>query len=396
MDNRKREILAGLGLAAAGLVLPTAMASQKRNTVVVVFMRGAVDGLNVVVPHADDDYYLQRPIVRVPRPGENEGAIDLDGFFGLHPSLAALKPIYDAGQLAAVHACGSPHGSRSHFDAQHIMETGIQDPKATLSGWLGRHADLTDTQNPSPFRVVGIAGAAQRALQGAVPPLALQDFDVFDAIINRGMPYMEAMAGLHDHAGLIDLQGSVALQVLQQLQQTQPASLEPRNGASYPNNTFGRNMQKAAQLIRADLGAEVIAVDIGGWDTHVNQNNALRNNLATLGDTLAAFNTDLAADMANVTVVTMSEFGRRVLENGSAGTDHGHGNVMLMMGAGVNGGQVYRQWPGIALEDLSRGDLQVTTDYRSVLSELLRSRLNTADLSRVFPDFAPQPVGVFS
>ncbi len=373
-------------------------AGASGNTVVVIFMRGAVDGLNVVVPHGSDDYYARRPIVRVPRPGENDGALDLDGFFGLHPALSPLLPYWQSGQFAAVHAAGSPHSSRSHFDAQAIMESGVQDPTATLTGWVGRHVAATHSgSSASPFRSVAIAGAAPHSQQGPVPPLALSSFDRFDSIMNQGADFLSAMAMMHGSNTGLDIHSRLALEVLDTLKRANPAALEPANGAEYANNGFGRGMRKAAQLIRSNIGAEFVSVDIGGWDTHVNQNGALRNNLATLANGLVAFMQDLGPTaMQRVTVVCMSEFGRRAGENGSFGTDHGHGNAMLLLGGGVNGGRVHSDWPGLADGDLDNGDLQVTTDYRQVLSELLQRRSGGVRLGEVFPGYThPGGLGLF-
>jgi uncharacterized protein (DUF1501 family) len=371
--------------------------TSAKHTLVVVFMRGAVDGLNVVVPHGSDDYYARRPVVRVPRPDQSSGALDLDGFFGLHPSLAALLPAWQNGRMAAVHAAGSPHESRSHFDAQAIMESGVQDPSATLTGWLGRHIAHTHSgPSASPFRSVAIASAAPQSLQGSVPPLALAQFDRFNSIVKQGDDFLDAVRSMYGDETALSIQSRLSLDVVQALAAADPASLEPHNGAQYANNAFARNMRKAAQLIRADIGSEFISVDIGGWDTHVNQNGAMRNNLAAMGDGLAAFMQDLGDAMSRVTVVTMSEFGRRATENGSLGTDHGHGNAILLMGAGVNGGQVVSDWPGLQDDDLDRGDLQVTTDYRQVLSELLQTQSSRLDIARVFPGYNyPGGLGLF-
>jgi uncharacterized protein (DUF1501 family) len=369
------------------------------NTVLVVFMRGAVDGLNVLVPHGSDDYYARRPLVRVPRPDQSDGALNLDGFFGFNPGLEALMPYWQSGQLAAIHAAGSPHQSRSHFDAQAIMETGIQDPTATLNGWIGRHVAATHRgADASPFRSVAIAGSAPMSQQGRVPPLALSSFDRFDSIVNQGDDFLDVLGYMHNDNTALDIHSRLAVDVLKALSVAKPAELQPQNGAEYANNSFGRSMQKAAQLIRSNLGTEFISVDIGGWDTHVNQNNALRNNLATMGSGLAAFMQDLGSTAMNrVTIVTMSEFGRRASENGSLGTDHGHGNAMLLMGGGVNGGQVVSAWPGLTDDDLDRGDLQVTTDYRQVLIEMLRSRTASPSIAQAFPGYRyPGNLGLFS
>ncbi len=391
MSMNRRALIGGIGLAGLAAMSNKAMAGSRRPVTLVVFQRGAVDGLNMLVPYADDDYARLRPNVRIAA----EEAIDLDGFFGLHPALESLHKYWQSGQMAAVHAAGSPNGTRSHFSAQEIMETGRQSETATLTGWLGRHLAGVPGED-SPFRSVALSTVAPRSLQGGVPPLAMPDFNVYNAVINRGEAYFRTLDALYRSASSLDQQSRLAVESLRRLQAVNPSEIEPRNGAEYPNTGFARTMKKAAQLIRADLGTEVIAVDIGGWDTHTNQNARLQASLSILAGGLDAFMTDMGADMADITVLTMSEFGRRATENGSGGTDHGHGNVMLALGGGLNGGQVYGQWPGLADADLDRGDLQVTTDYRQVLSEFMDRRLGNSSPA-VFPGYQPTTrLGLFA
>lgn len=382
----RREFLSGRGKANA-----------KRKVLLVIFQRGAADGLNMLVPHASDDYYRLRPKVRVPRPGAAGGALDLDGYFGLHPSLGPLQKYWDSGQMAAVHAVGSPHSTRSHFTAQGIMEAGIQRSQSTGSGWVGRYLAAQGSANESPFRAVGITSATPAALAGPVPALALRNFNVFDALTDQGPAFLQLAARLHRGDDPLSRQSRLAIQAVQALQTKNPASIQPRNGTKYPSHSFGATIKKAAQLIRADLGVEVIAIDNGAWDTHANQNSRLNSRLKQFAEGINAFVKDMGAEMANVTVVTMSEFGRRASENGSGGTDHGHGGVMFVLGGGVNGGRVFGDWPGLADADLDRGDLQVTTDYRSVLTEVLRQHAGGREPVGAFPDFVDRAgLGLFA
>ncbi len=355
-----------------------------------IFQRGAADGLNSLVPHGDENYYLQRNTIAVPLPGETNGAIDLDGFFGLHPSLAPLKPIYDAGDLALIHAVGIPHESRSHFSAQGLVERGIDDKSGPDTGWLGRHLSLSPTQSDSAFHAVSISGNVPVSLQGAAEPLAISDLASFgfDAdVVDSGYPGVLAKL-FHDS---IPFAGSAqaALSALAELDSANLAAITPANGATYPATVLGGRLKQAAQLLRSSLPTEVICIDSDGWDHHENLPTYLPQSLSELANSIAAFYTDMGSDMSGITLIVMTEFGRRVAENGSVGTDHGTAGLAYVIGGGVNGGQVFSDWPGLHASNLALGeDLKITTDLRTVLAELLTKRLGGTDIEFVFPDFS--------
>ena len=361
-----------------------------------IFLRGAMDGLNAVTPHAETRYHDLRPTIRIPDPDQPNGAIDLDGFFGLHPALEPLKDIYDEGDLAFVHASGSPDPSRSHFDAQDFMERGVPGNKTISSGWLARHLASMTTQNDSPFRAVGMGNILQTSLHGPIPALALKSIADFhlngdEREIAR---VQQTLQSLYLGDDWIDQEGQQVFHAFDFLEAADPSQYEPQHGADYGEDFFGLGLKQIAQIIRADMGLEVACIDLGGWDTHAEEGSvegAMADLLAELAAGLNAFYTDMQDDFHRITLVTMSEFGRRVQENASQGTDHGHGNVMFLLGGGVNGGRVYGDWPGLEEEHLDRGDLALTTDYRTVLSEIVQKRLLNAQLDEVFPDFEQTP-----
>lgn len=364
------------------------------DVLVCVFLRGGADSLNVVVPVGDADYYRSRPTLAIPEPGGAAGAaLDLDGFYAFHPALAPLKELYDDGVLAAVHAVGSPDDTRSHFDAMDFMERGTPGDKTIASGWIGRHLATLATGNESPFRAVGMGQIVQASLRGPVPAVALQSIADFHL---AGRPegiesFQQGLAALYDGGELLAIEGQKTLAAIASLAAADPGHYAPQNGATYPASPLGMSLQQVAQMVRADLGLEVACVDAGGWDTHQGQGGAagpMAGLLADLGAALAAFHADLGERMDGVTVVTMSEFGRRLPENASAGTDHGHGGAMLVLGGNVRGGRVYGAWPGLAPEQLAGpGDLAITTDFRTVLAELVERRLGNPAVGEVFPGF---------
>jgi uncharacterized protein (DUF1501 family) len=366
---------------------------RRKKIMVAIFQRGAVDGLNMVVPFGEQRYYDLRPSIAIPRPnGSPTSAVDLDGFFGLHPSLAPLKPLYDAQHLAIVDAVGSPDPTRSHFDAQDYMESGTPGRKATVDGWLNRA--LVKANGPvSPVRALSLGSTLPRTLRGrndAVAMNNLGDFQVRDA---KSSATFESM---YDNSldTVLHGTGKETFSAVKIMQAVQKQSYTPANGAKYPNGRFGQSLLQIARLIKADVGLEVAFADIGGWDTHVNEVGAqpalgqLANNLSDFGQALAAFYQDLGDLMADVTVVTMSEFGRTARENGNRGTDHGHANAMFVMGGDVRGGKVYGDWPGLAEEQLYENrDLNLTTDFRDVLGEVVAKHLGNPNLSTVFPGY---------
>jgi uncharacterized protein (DUF1501 family) len=364
-----------------------------RRTLVVLFQRGAVDGLNMVIPHGDPLYYRERPTIAVPQ----EQVIDLDGYFGLHPALAPLKPLWDERRLAAIHAIGSPDSTRSHFDAQDYMETGTPGVKNTPDGWLNRYCQHAREHADTPFRAVAFGPELPRILGGSAPALAVDDLRAFgiqpprEAVRDKLTRAFEALYASAPTSMLASTAGE-GFAAAQMLRSIDAAHYVPGNGAQYPSGRFGQSLQQIAQLIKSDLGLEIAFADLGGWDTHVNQGGAqgqLANRLTELGQGLAAFARDLGDKMDDVVVLTMSEFGRTVKENGDVGTDHGHATVMFALGGGVHGGKVLGRWPGLAPEQrYEQRDLAVTTDFRDFFAEALDRHLGARDMGAIFPGVA--------
>jgi len=394
--------LAMFGVGAAPLWLARAAdsPSARKKVLVAVFQRGAVDGLNVVVPFGERSYYALRPTIAIPAPKRSsesavaDTAIDLDGFFGLHPALAPLRPIYDAGQLAIVHAVGSPDPTRSHFDAQDYMESGTPGRKATPDGWLNRALPPAGDGNKSPVRAVSLGPALPRALRGHNDAVAINNLNEFKVQEANGAATFENM-----YASTLDTMlngtGRETFDAVKLMQSIQAQPYTPAGGAKYPGGRLGDSLRQIARLIKADVGLEVAFTDVGGWDTHVNEvgqtpgAGQLANLLGNFGQALAAFHQDLGDRMEDVAVVTMSEFGRTAKENGNRGTDHGHANVMFAFGGGIRGGKVYGEWPGLAPEQLYENrDLALTTDFRDVLGELVAKHLGNRRLAGVFPEYA--------
>jgi uncharacterized protein (DUF1501 family) len=387
------------------LAFRSAARGARGDVMLVVFLRGAADGLNVVVPHGEHAYYQLRPSLSIPHPDDRRAAVaaravDLDGFFGLHPSLAPLLPAWQAGHLAVVHACGAPDESRSHFQAMELMERGLTDLHGPASGWISRHLASYDTGNVSPLRAVGIGEQVQRSLRGVVPASALQSIADYHLGGDPGSTarFQAALASLYRGEDPLSQAGRETIAVLETLSALEASGHKPRPEAAYPESEFGIGVRQVAALIRADVGLEAAAIDLGGWDTHFAQGGSdglMAGLLADLGQGLAALHADLADRLDDLTVVVMTEFGRRAAENASLGTDHGHGGAMFVLGGGVEGGRVHALWPG--LEDgqlFGPGDLAVTIDYRDVLAEICRLRLNNPSLEAIFPDYSPVFRGV--
>ena len=369
-----------------------------RDVVVSLFLRGGADALTVCVPHGEASYYRLRPTLAIAPPDSSDpGRVtDLDGFFGLPPALTPLLDAYRDGDLAIVHACGLDSTSRSHFDAMHYMEAGQGDPPSSLlSGWLGRHLQATAPSLESGvLRAVGIGAGLQRTLAGGPKTLPIGDLETFGLAgnpdtFNQRREAIEAM-----YAAVPDPLGGAAratFDTIELLEEIDFAGYVPAGGAVYPEGEFGVAMRSVAALIKAEVGVEAAAVDLGGWDTHDFQ-APIDGQMAVVMDQLAAglaaFHRDLfSSGHTNVTLVAMSEFGRNAFENGSAGTDHGHGGAMLVLGGHVAGGRVITDWPGLAPGQLYEDqDLQVTIDYRDVLAEVLTKRACNPDVGSVFDD----------
>ena len=371
----------------------------RRKRLVVLFQRGAADGLNIVVPHGESAYYSMRPSIAIPRPNRGqESALDLDGFFGLHPSMASFKPLWDQKHLAIVHAAGSPDTTRSHFDAQDYMESGTPGVKATEDGWLNRTVRKPEP-SATPFRAISMGGTLPRALAGNAPAVAIGNVNEF-GVGGRGpagTPLSSTFEAMYSQSQDTVLHGTgrETFEAVKMLKAADPAKYTPARGANYPRGRFGDSLRQLAQLIKADLGVEVAFADISGWDHHVNEGSVqgqLANVLREFSQSIAAFWTDLGNLGEDTVLVTMSEFGRTARENGNRGTDHGHANVMFVVGGPVRGGRVYGQWPGLEQSQLYEGrDLALTTDFRRVLGEGVYRHLGNKDLATIFPGFENDP-----
>jgi uncharacterized protein (DUF1501 family) len=372
------------------------VAETGRKRLVVLFQRGAADGLNIVVPHGEAAYYSMRPNIAIPRPRNGaDSVIDLDGFFGLHPSMSAFKPFWEQKHLAIVHAAGSPDNTRSHFDAQDYMESGTPGAKSTGDGWLNRAlAGVKDPDN-SPFRAVAMGGALPRTLAGPVPAVAMSDIRTFG--VGAGGPGAQIASNTFEAMyeqsvdAVLHGSGNETFEAVKMLRSADPEKYQPAPGADYPRGRFGDSLLQVAQLIKANLGVQVAFADIGGWDHHVNEGSVqgqIANITREFSQAIAAFWNDLGDLGEDTVIVTMSEFGRTARENGNRGTDHGHANVMFVLGGPVKGGKVYGRWPGLAPEQLYEGrDLALTTDFRQVLGEAVSRHLGNDNLGRVFPGF---------
>ncbi|MBM4193017.1 MAG: DUF1501 domain-containing protein [Gemmatimonadetes bacterium] len=375
-----------------GMALPGA---AKGKVLICLFQRGAADALNVVVPFGERSYYQLRPAIAIPAPSSSmRSALDLDGFFGLHPSLAPLKPLWDKGLLAPIHAVGSPSSTRSHFDAQDYMESGTPDVKGTTDGWLNRYLAASGTCEQckvSPFRAVSMAPQTPRILQGSAPTVAMDSLAQF--AVRSGGDAAARLEALYrtGSADVVHGAGSEMFDAVKMLRSANPQQYQPANGAAYPRSQFGQRLLQIAQLIKSDVGLEIAFADIGGWDTHVNQGGVqgqLANRLDDFAQSIAALTLDLGDRMENVVILTMSEFGRMARQNGNGGTDHGHAGSMFVIGGGVKGGKVYGKWPGLAPEQLFEGrDLALTTDFRSVFAEIASGHLGASATDALFPGY---------
>ena len=403
MSITRRVFLRNGALALAGTAaIPTFLAravygaqplGNKR--LVLIFQRGAADGLNIVVPHGEQAYYTMRPSIGIPR----SSVVDLDGFFGLHPAIASLQPLWNQKHLAVIHAAGSPDPTRSHFDAQDYMESGTPGLKSTDDGWLNRTLRSLPEQSKSSFRAIALGPSLPRILTGPEPALALSSISGFGvggrtANSNPNANTFEAM-----YADSVDSilhgTGRETFDAVKALRAADPAKYKPAAEANYPRGRFGDSLKELAQLIKANLGVQVAFADIGGWDHHVNEGST-QGQIATVlrefSESLAAFWIDLGNYAEDTVVVTMSEFGRTARENGNRGTDHGHANIMFVMGGPVKGGKVYGKWPGLDQSQLYEGrDLAVTTDFRLVLSEAVSRHLGNTAVEQVFPGFKSRP-----
>jgi uncharacterized protein (DUF1501 family) len=393
--------LVSLGFAPSFLARTALAAADtaRRRRLIAIFQRGAVDGLSVVVPFGEPEYYRARPSLAVAPPdSDGSSAVDLDGFFGFHPRLRPLQSLWENRQLAIVHACGSPDSTRSHFDAQDYMESATPGVKRTADGWLNRYLQARASAPPSAFRAVALTTHLPRTLQGRAPALAINQIAQFGIHAGRNADTMSAsFEAAYAAAADPVLTGAArgAFDAVKTLKAADPERYQPAAGADYPRSPFGEALRQIAQLTKLDMGVEVAFAEVGGWDTHVNQGGAqgqLATRLDDFARSIAALVADLGDRMEDTVVLTMSEFGRAVNENGNRGTDHGHGNAMLVIGGDVRGGRVYGRWPGLAVEQrYERRDLAVTTDFRDLFAEIVTRHLGLADAGPIFPGFAIDP-----
>lgn len=410
LDYRKttrRTLLVGAGLTAVGWLTRSALgqvriapskAGPDGDVLVSIFLRGGMDGLSAVVPYAEDAYYRARPNTAIARPNQGalgDRALDLDGFFGIHPSLAPIMPLWEAKRLAFVHAVGSDDSSRSHFEAMGLMERG----NTSGSGWLARHLGSVASRSDTPLRAVAIAATMPDSLRGGTDALAIESLEAFKLGQSDEASLRTSLKTLYAaRQDVMARAGRESLRVLDILNSLDAKSYRPEGGATYPATDLGEGLKQVAMLLRADVGLEVASLDKGGWDTHVVQGagtGLLAGHLDDLAKSLAAFAADMGAGMDRISVVVQTEFGRRLQENAGLGTDHGRASVMFLLGGGFKGGKVYGRWPGLAESDLEGpGDLQVTTDYRDVLSEVLARRVPGSKPSEVFPEYQPRPLGL--
>jgi uncharacterized protein (DUF1501 family) len=393
--------MASLGLAPLFLGRIARGEPQKKGKILItIFQRGAADGLNIVVPFAEKAYFDLRPTIAVPAPSSSRerAALDLDGFFAFHPALEPLLPLYKSRHLAIVHAVGSPDNTRSHFDAQDYMESATPGLKSTRDGWLNRYLLTRSDAGATPFRAVSITAAMPRSLQGKAPAVAMGSIGEFDirsgGDSNQARRAFKGMYG-STGSGMLGSVGQETFEAVEFLKKTNPAQYQPGEGVTYPRSPLGNSLKQIAQLIKSDVGLEVGFAETGGWDHHTNEGGVqgqLSQRLSDLSNSLAAFCRDMEGRLDDILILTMSEFGRTVRENGNRGTDHGHANVMFVLGGSVKGGKVYGKWPGLAPEQLYEGrDLALTTDFRDVFGELLVQHLKLKAPAPVFPGYNLRP-----
>ncbi|HEY6333925.1 MAG TPA: DUF1501 domain-containing protein [Blastocatellia bacterium] len=395
--------LAMVSLASApGFLKRTALGQTAKGgradspIIIAIFQRGAADGISMVVPFGEKNYYGFRPQIGIPEPsrGKDEVTVDLDGFFGLHPGLAAFKPLYDSGHLAIVHAVGSPDSTRSHFDAQDYMESATPGNKSTSDGWLNRFMQVKKEQETSAFRAVAFSPNLPRTLMGPAPAIAMTNIADFGVKAGSGEGQVaQGFEALYSesYSDLLHGTGKETFEAVKTLKAANPQQYKADNGANYPKSAFGRSLFQIAQMVKSNIGLEVAFTDVGGWDTHVNQGAArgqLAGRLQDFSQSIAALYTDLGDRMNNVVIVTMTEFGRTMKQNGSGGTDHGHASCLFALGGQIKGGKVYGKWPGLANEQLYEGrDLALTTDFRNVFAEIAAKHMGATNPDAIFPGF---------
>ncbi len=355
-----------------------------KKTLVVVFLRGGADGLALVPAVGDDGYHRLRPRIAV---SEKE-AIKLDDRFGLNPLMSALSPAVKEGALTTVHCAGSEAATHSHFEAQDLVEHGGNSG----GGWLGRFLRFRERTSAGALSAVALGRTVPESLRGAPSATAMDSIN--DFAFTGSDHFVRSLQLLYrDQAGVFGARANDTFRAMDRLRKLHSKDYTPANNTQYGSDRFSTELRLAAQLIKAGLGTEAITIDLGGWDSHISQGPSIRSNITRLANGLAAFRRDMGAEMKNTTVVVMSEFGRRVTENSVLGTDHGRGGVMFVLGEDGAGGRVIADWRELTQENLiSPGDLPVTTDYRDVLSPILRQHAPDADMAKVFPDHSEKAV----
>lgn len=406
--------LFGIGIGGVPSFVARAAESVKTNRLykkskilVCIFQRGAMDGLMAVTPFTDDYLKNARPdlFMSAAKSDSGKSLIDLDGRFGLHPSMNSFEPLFREKRLAIVHGIGSPNNTRSHFDAQDYMESGTPFNKGTSSGWLNRAVGLLGHE-ASPFRAVSLTSSMPRSFYGDQPAIAIRDLKDF-AVQLKGNQMGANMAAksfeeLYDQtsSSLLKETGKESFDAVKMLQKTDVKNYTPANGAQYPNTALGNSLKQIAQLIKMDVGLEVAFAESGGWDTHFNQgteNGVFARNVNDLSKSITAFWTDVESMQDDITVMTMTEFGRTVKQNGTGGTDHGRASCSFILGNDVKGGIVHGNIKPLAVENLEDGrDLAVTTDFRNVFSEVADIHLKIQNDSILFPDWKGEKIGMMN
>lgn len=362
---------------------------DSRQTLVVVFLRGGADGLNLVAPLEDPGYYKYRPRIALSK----QEAVKLDGFFGLNPLLKDLAPLYQAGNLAIVHGAGSEDATRSHFEAQDLMEHGGM----VAGGWLGRFLRYRQQDSSGSLSAMAIGKALPECLRGAPAATVLESLEDFSLGKNSARLTRELTKLYAGETGALGQSARDTLGALQRMDQLRATRYVPENDAQYSYDGFAQGLKQVARLIKAKVGLEAVSIDLGGWDSHFNQANLMDPLMRRLGSGLAAFHRDLGARMNQVSVVVMTEFGRRVMENSAFGTDHGRASVMFVLGGGVKGGRVFGPWTELKADLLEGpGDLPVVNNYRNVLAPVLQRHSPSADFKKIFPEFTLNELPLFA
>ncbi len=374
---------------------------MSEQTLVLINLRGGADGLNIVVPYREENYYRLRPTISIPAPNQANGVIDLDGFFGLNPALAPLLPLYQNKQLAILHAVGWPGDSHSHFEAWEEIELGAVGEQKPVTGWLSRYLAIISDKSTSPLQTINFSDWPSKLFvgcSGSSKLTSLSDFRLKQTASNSSnsnmLSCLKLLYGNTTTIGKVAEQSVSALESVEQILKN--SQLKP--DLSYPQTKFGNQLNTVEQLIKAKIGLKATSIDLYGWDTHFGEKLAMVEPLAELAKGLAAFSKNLEEQWQNVVVIVMTEFGRRVAENASLGTDHGQAGVMFFAGGKVQGGRVYGEWPGLADSKLSApGDLTITTDFRTALSEFIIAQVGTKNINKVFPAYQiPKQLGILN